>query len=68
MTKNISNKREWKMNSSNGGGAVYGMGFVGALFYFLQHAGSFSSVVMGVLKAIVWPALLVFKALELFKW
>jgi hypothetical protein len=44
------------------GGAVYGIGLIGALVYFLQHATSFGDGVFGVLKAIVWPALLVYKA------
>ena len=51
-----------------GGGvanAVYGMGFIGALVYFIGHASNFSEGVMGVVKAIAWPGILVFKALEL---
>lgn len=44
--------------------AVYGMGFIGALIYFIQHADSFGSGVLGVLKAFVWPAYLVYKILE----
>lgn len=43
---------------------VYGMGFIGALIYFIQHADSFGNGVLGVLKAIVWPAYLVYKILE----
>jgi hypothetical protein len=46
-----------------GGGAVYGLGFIGALVYFLQHATTLGDGVFGILKAIVWPALLVYKAL-----
>jgi hypothetical protein len=45
-----------------GGSAVYGIGLIGALVYFLQHAVTFQDGVFGVLKAIVWPALLVYKA------
>lgn len=50
-----------------GGNAVYGLGFIGALIYFISHATSFAMGVLGVLKAIVWPVLLVFKALEYLK-
>jgi hypothetical protein len=46
---------------------VYGLGFVGALVYFLQHAATFGAVVLGILKAMVWPAMLVYKLLELVK-
>ena len=44
--------------------AAYGLGFVGAAIYFIQHATSFWGGVLGVLKAIVWPAMLVYKLLE----
>jgi hypothetical protein len=42
------------------GGGVYGLGFIGALVYYLQHASGFWVGVLGVLKAIVWPAFLVY--------
>lgn len=44
-------------------GAVYGLGFIGALIYFIQNATSFWIGVLGVLKALVWPAILVYKLL-----
>jgi len=47
-----------------GGGAVYGLGFVGAVVYYISTATSFWNGVLGVLKAIVWPAFLVFKLLS----
>lgn len=50
-----------------GGGAVYGMGFIGALVYFWQHANTFRNVVMGLLQAIVWPALLVWHLFGIWK-
>lgn len=47
---------------------IYGMGFIGgALVYYLVNAATFGAGVLGVLKAIVWPALLVFKMLEFLK-
>lgn len=46
--------------------AVYGFGFIGAVIYFIQHATSFWMGALGILKAIVWPAILVYKALEHF--
>jgi hypothetical protein len=51
----------------NAGDAVYGLGFVGALFYYVGHAGTFMLGVLGVLKAVVWPAIVVFKLLEFLK-
>lgn len=44
--------------------AVYGLAFVGALIYFLQHATSFWMGVLGFLKAAVWPAVLVYKLFD----
>ncbi len=43
---------------------VYGLGFIGAIIYYISHATSFWMGVVGVLKSIVWPAFLVFEALK----
>jgi hypothetical protein len=45
--------------------AVYGLGLIGALVYYLQHAHGFWAVVLGILKALVWPAFLVYHLLKL---
>ena len=42
------------------GGALYFVGFIGAVVYYIQHADSFGAGVMGFLKALVWPAMLVY--------
>lgn len=47
--------------------AVYGLGFIGAAIYYISHAGSFWAGALGILKAIVWPAILVYRLLELLK-
>ena len=58
--------KKWKGGPGGaGGGAVYGLGLIGALVYFIQHATTFGDGLLGVLKALVWPALVVYKALEL---
>jgi hypothetical protein len=44
--------------------AVYGLGFIGAVIFFISQATNFWSGVLGFLKAIVWP---VFLVLEAFK-
>jgi len=46
------------------GGAVYGLGFIGAAIYFISTAGSFWAGVVGFLKAMVWPAFLVYEAFK----
>ncbi len=45
-------------------GAIYGMGFIGAAVYFIGHAATFGAGVLGFLKAIVWPAVLIYQAFE----
>ena len=49
-----------------GGGAVYGLGMIGALVYFFQAAGSRRDQALAFPKASVWPALLVYKLLKSF--
>jgi len=46
------------------GNAVYGLGFVGAAIYYISTATTFWLGVLGVLKAIVWPAFLVYEMLK----
>jgi len=45
-------------------GAIYGLGLIGAAIYFIAQATSFWTGVLGFLKAIIWPAIMVY---ELFK-
>jgi len=45
-------------------GAGYGLGFLGAAVYFIGHAVSFWGGVLGLLKALVWPAVLVYKLFQ----
>lgn len=56
--------KEKVVNHSNASNAVYGLGFVGAAIYFIIQATSFWMGVVGFLKAIVWPAYLVYEALK----
>jgi hypothetical protein len=43
-----------------GGGAVYGLGLIGALVYYWQHAAGFWSHVRAVNETILWPAFVVY--------
>ena len=52
-------------NASAGG--VYGLAFIGAAVYFIGTASSFWLGLLGFLKALVWPAFLIYKLLELVK-
>jgi len=53
-------------SNNSAGGAVYGLGFIGAAIYFISIATSFWMGVLGFLKAIVWPAFLVYEAFKFF--
>lgn len=48
---------------SNPLGGIYFLGFVGAAIYYIQQANGFWNGVLGILKALVWPAFLVYKLL-----
>lgn len=55
------------VNNSTTGGAIYGLGIIGALIYYLQHALTFGDGIFGIIKAIFWPAVILYKVLELLK-
>ena len=55
-------KNNFQHNAS--GGAVYGLGLIGAAVYFISNAETFLVGVIGLLKAIVWPAFLIYYAFE----
>jgi hypothetical protein len=52
--------------AAGGGGAVYALGLIGALVYFLRSAQTREDYALAVPKAVVWPALLVYKLLKSF--
>jgi hypothetical protein len=52
---------------SGGSNAIYGLGVIGALFYFLKGASSFGAIMIGIGKSIFWPAILMFKLLTYLK-
>jgi hypothetical protein len=45
------------------GGAVYGLGLIGAAVYYFQQASDFWSYVFALPKAIVWPAFVIYDLL-----
>ena len=53
-----------KIRNNAPSNAVYGLGFIGAVIYFISHAESFWAGALGLLKAMVWPAILIYKAFE----
>lgn len=63
----MEERKKWKNVHNEGGGAVYGMGVIGALVYSLQNVSSFWDLVIGVFQSLFWPAFLVYKVFELLK-
>lgn len=51
-------------HNGRGGDVVYGIGFIGALVYYIQTATGFWMGALGILKAIVWPAFVVYALLQ----
>jgi hypothetical protein len=43
------------------------MAFIGALVYYISHALTFWAGVLGFIKAIFWPAFLIYNLLEFLK-
>ena len=54
-----------KCYSGGGGGdAVYGIGIIGAAIYYVQVASGFWEIIVAFLKALVWPAFVVYDLLK----
>ncbi len=45
-------------------GTAYFMAFIGAAIYFISQTQTFWAGVIGFLKAIVWPAFLIYRLFE----
>jgi len=61
MTDNQNQK--WNRGHGPSSG-IYGLAFIGAAIYYIQHASTFVDGLVGFLKALVWPAILIYKCLE----
>jgi hypothetical protein len=63
MEKAITKLKSMKTNDKNYGNSpscVYVLGFIGSAIYFVSQAAGFWTGVVGVLKAIVWPAFMAY--------
>lgn len=54
------------INSNASGGTVYFLGLIGAAVYYISTSTGFWMGVLGFLKALVWPAFLVYEAFKHF--
>lgn len=68
MAETKEKKKQWHNRIQNhNSGAVYGLGIIGAAVYYLINAGNLWEVILGLLKSLVWPAVLVFRLLEFLR-
>jgi len=65
--KDSCSDKHRRSRRTSDGGAIYGMAFIGALIYYIQHASTFAEGALGVLKALFWPGVLIYRALEYLK-
>lgn len=61
---NDSGVRKPKVIYRGASQAVYGLGMIGAWVYYFTHAATFWVGVLGFLKGIVWPAMLVYEFMK----
>jgi hypothetical protein len=55
--------REHVRETTTNHAPIYGLGLIGALFYYIGAASGFWGVIVGIIKALLWPAFLVYEAL-----
>jgi hypothetical protein len=62
--------KKWNKNitvNKGGSGVIYGLGLIGAVIYYIQHATTFMIGVIGVIKAVFWPAVLIYYVFDKLK-
>jgi len=59
---NWGKNRKWHDHRSGFmGGGFWFLGFIASAVYYIQNSDGFWMGVLGVLKAIVWPAMLIYE-------
>lgn len=64
LKKKLKNNMSGKSINIRTSGPLYFLGGLGAAIYYVSTATDFWMGVLGILKALVWPAFLVFDALK----
>ncbi|RPH94576.1 hypothetical protein EHM69_07020 [candidate division KSB1 bacterium] len=67
MTDDSCRPNKKRIDGCGAFGGIYGFAFIGAAVYYIQHSAGFWEGVLGVLKAIVWPAFVLYKVFEMLK-
>lgn len=63
-TSDVREGHVCKRHGDGSWGAYYGLGVIGAAIYFVGQAAGFWSIVLALLKSIVWPVFLVYGLLR----
>lgn len=53
-----------KIVNNSGSNAIYGLGIIGAFIYYMQNAGGFWDVILGIIYSIFWPAVILYEVLQ----
>ncbi|MEI7792999.1 MAG: hypothetical protein WCI57_05955 [Candidatus Berkelbacteria bacterium] len=55
--------KKWHHGARGGmkGGSFYGLAVIGVAIYYIQQVHGFWPVIVAILKAMVWPAFLLYK-------
>ncbi len=67
MKKRVKKGKEVSCKSyscNSCGNGIYGLGFLGAVIYYLSISTSFWMGLVGIFKSLVWPAYLVYAVLK----
>ncbi|CAN5484395.1 hypothetical protein BH10BAC6_BH10BAC6_16970 [soil metagenome] len=48
-------------------GLVWFLATVGAAIYFMQQATGFGEGIMAIIKALIWPAMIMYKVLQMLQ-
>ena len=59
-------RKKWHPHNTTFGG-VYFLAFIGAAIYYIQQSETFWTGVLGFLKAIIWPTMLIYKIFTIIK-
>ena len=49
---------------AGGGDAVYGLGLIGAMVFYIQRADGFWPIIWAIIKAFIWPIFVVYDLLK----
>ncbi|HJQ08664.1 MAG TPA: hypothetical protein VJ836_04260 [Candidatus Saccharimonadales bacterium] len=66
MAKNSSTTTKI-INDNSSMGFVLFVAFIGAAVYFVQQSAGFWGFILALLKAVVWPAIVLYNVLEILK-